>query len=113
MTVVSLWLTIIGMGVITYGLRLGSLLIAERVPLAGGLRLALRFIPVSTLSAIIFLEVFMVDEKLALSPLDNVRIGAALAAVITAHLSKSVLLTIIVGMVMLWVLRFVLSSVAV
>jgi branched-subunit amino acid transport protein len=104
----TLWLVIIGMGVITFGLRLGSLLLAERLPVSDVTRAFMRFIPVAALTAIIFLEVLMPDGKLNLSPLENARLLAAVAAVGVALRFRNALLTIAAGMLSLWVLQLLI-----
>ncbi|MBX3055807.1 MAG: AzlD domain-containing protein [Anaerolineae bacterium] len=97
------WLTIIGMGVITYGIRLAPVLLLERLELSPAVRQALKFVPVAVLSAIILPELIMptggVDVSLA-----NGRLLAGLLAIFVAWRTKNVLWTIVVGMVVLWLL---------
>ncbi len=100
----QLWLAIIGMGVLTYSIRLSLILLADRVQLSGNIRQALRFVPPAVLSAIIAPEMLMPNGVLDVS-LGNGRLLAGLVAIIVAWKTKNVLLTIIVGMLVLWLLQ--------
>lgn len=100
----TLWLTILGMGLLTYAIRLIPILALERLPLPPRLRQALRFVPPAVLSAIIFPELLWPGGVLDLS-LGNDRLIAGLLAIAVAWSSKNVLLTIAVGMLALWGLQ--------
>ncbi len=102
---VGLFLVVIGMGAITYGLRAGSLLLAERLPRSAWLGSFLRFVPVAVLSAIIALEMFIPNNQLNLSPVDNPRVVAGLVAILVAWRTRSMLATFAVGMAVLWILQ--------
>ncbi len=101
----SLFLVVIGMGAITYGLRAGSLLLADRLPRSAWLGSFLRFVPVAVLSAIIALEMFIVDGQLNLSPVANPRLLAGAVAILVAWRTRSMLATFAVGMAVLWILQ--------
>lgn len=105
MTETRLWLVIIGMGAITYGLRAASLLLADRLPRYAWLVSFLRFVPVAVLSAIIALETFTPDGTLNLSPLSNHRLLAATLAILVAWRTRRILWTILVGMAAFWILQ--------
>jgi branched-subunit amino acid transport protein len=68
---------------------------------------ALRYVPPAALAAIVFPALFMPDGGLDVS-MGNTRLLAGLAAALVAWLSKSALLAIGVGMVLLWVLNWLL-----
>ena len=105
----TLWLTIIGMGAITFGLRLAPIALLERFPLNDGLRQALRFVPAAVLSAIILPELVMPGGVVDLS-FTNARLWAGLAAALIAWRSRNVLWTIGGGMVILWTLQYLLAN---
>jgi branched-subunit amino acid transport protein len=105
MTESGLWLVILGMGAITYGLRAGSLLLAERLPHWAWLGSFLRFVPVAVLSAIVALETALPNGTLDLSPLSNYRLLAAALAILVAWRTRRMLPTILVGMATLWILQ--------
>ena len=105
MTETGLFAVVLGMGAITYGLRVGSLLLAKRLPRSAWLASFLRFVPVAVLSAIVALEVFASGGQLDLSLLENHRLQASVLAILVAWRSRSMLLTIAVGMAALWILQ--------
>ena len=100
-----LWLIILGMGLVTFALRLLPIVLLERVEIPLRVRQALRFVPLAVLSAIIFPEVLQPRGALDLSP-GNARLLAGGLAMLVAWRTKNVLLTIAVGMGTLWVLQF-------
>jgi len=102
----NIWLMIIGMGMITYAIRLTPILLLERVGLRAELRQALRFVPAAVLSAIIFPELLMPGGTLDIS-FGNGRLLAGVLAAVVAWRTKNVLVTIGVGMVALWVMQAV------
>lgn len=100
----NLWLVIIGMGIITYGIRLSMIVLLEKVEIPTRLKQALRFVPPAVLSAIIFPELLQPGGRLDVS-LGNERLLAGLLAMVVAWRTKNVLWTIIVGMAALWLLQ--------
>lgn len=104
MNPVPLALTIVGMGLITYAIRLSLFLLPEQVVLPPWLLAALRYVPAAVLSAIILPELLMPAGNLDLS-IGNERLLAGLLAIIVAWRTRNVFLTVTVGMVMLWLLQ--------
>ena len=102
----TLWLTILGMGVITFGLRYSFIALSGRLELPPTLRRALRFVPAAVLSALVLPALVYPSGELFLS-LSNDRLVAGLIALGVAWRSKSILLTLVVGMVALWLLQLV------
>jgi branched-subunit amino acid transport protein len=100
----TLWLILIGAGVVTYATRLSFILLLERVEIPLRVRRALRFVPPAVLSAIIFPELLLRDDGLDVS-LGNVRLMAGVLAALVAWRTKNILLSIAVGMGALWVLQ--------
>ncbi|KAA3657347.1 MAG: AzlD domain-containing protein [Chloroflexi bacterium] len=94
----NIWLIIIGMGIITYLIRLTPILLLERVGMRSELQQALKFVPAAVLSAIIFPELLMPGGTLDIS-LGNERLLAGLLAAVVAWRTKNILVTIGVGMV--------------
>jgi len=105
----ALWLTIIAMGVITYALRLSLIGALGRVTLPPLLVRGLRFVPPAVLMAIIVPELVLPGGQLDLS-LGNVRLLAGVLAAVVAWTSKSVILTVVVGMAALWLLTALLGG---
>jgi branched-subunit amino acid transport protein len=103
----NVWLLLIGMGIVTYAIRLSLIVLIGRVDVPPLIQRALRFVPPAVLSAIIFPELLRPGGTLDLSP-GNVRLLAGVLAAGVAWRTKNVLLTIGVGMVALWVLQVVI-----
>ena len=103
----NIWLVMLFGGVITFGMRFSLIYLFGRFQVPDTMRRALHYVPPAVLSAIIFPELFLQEGHLALS-LDNYRLLAGLAAILIAWSSKNTLITIIVGMVVLFLLQFFL-----
>lgn len=101
MSQLSLLLTIIGMGLITFVIRYSFIGLGERVYLPEGLRRGLSYVPASVLSAIVLPEIFVKQGQLNLA-LSNPYLISALAAIVAAWYTKHVLVTLAVGMLTLW-----------
>lgn len=101
-----LWLVIFGMTLVTFLPRLSVIALLRREALPPGLARALRFVPPAALSAIIFPALVMPDGTPDLSTA-NARLLTGLVAAIVAWRSRNTLLTIGVGMLLLWLLQAV------
>lgn len=100
----AFWLLILGMGLVTYALRLGPLFLLDRLNLPPTLWQALRFVPAAVLAALIAPEVLRPGGALDLS-FGNVRLLAGVLAALVAWRTRNVLFTIAAGMVALWILQ--------
>ncbi len=103
----TLWLIIIGMGVVTYAIRLSPIVLLERVDIPPVVRRALRFVPPAVLSAIILPGLLRPGGTLDIS-LGNARLLAGALAAFVAWRTKNVLLTIGAGMAALWILQILI-----
>lgn len=101
MTGPTLWLTLIGMGLITYAIRLSLIVLLDRIALPERARRALRLAPPAVLAAIIFPELLRPAGAFDISP-GNARLLAGLVAALVAWRTKNALLTIGIGMAALW-----------
>ncbi len=104
----TLWLTVLGMGAITYAIRLVFIALEGRLALPELVRRGLRYVPPAVLSAIIFPELFRPAGSLDLS-LGNVRLLAGLLAAVVAWRTRNVLWTLAAGMAALWLLGALLG----
>jgi len=104
----TLWLTIFAAGLITYATRLSFILLFERIQIPAWLRRALRYVPAAVLSAIILPELVFQDGTLAVTP-TNPRLLAGIVAILIAWRTKNILLTLVSGMVTLWILQAILQ----
>lgn len=101
----NIWLIMLLGGLITFGIRFSLIYLFGKLHIPETMRKALHYVPPAVLSAIIFPELFLRDGKLDIG-LDNYRLLAGLFAVGVAWFSKNTLVTIIAGMIGLFLLQF-------
>ncbi len=101
----NIWLVMLLGGLITFGMRFSFIYAFGRLHVPETMRKALHYVPPAVLSAIVFPELFMRSGELHLA-LENYRLLAGLLAVIVAWVSKNTLITILAGMVALFLLQF-------
>ena len=104
----ALWLMLLVIGCVTYAIRLSCIGLLGQKDMPALLLKALRFVPITVLPAIIVPELLLRNNTLALS-LHNPRWIAGILAAIVAWRTRNVLLTIAVGMIVLWGLEFLLG----
>jgi len=102
----ALALTIVGMGLITYAIRVSLFMLPPGVALPPWLLRALRYVPAAVLSAIIAPELALPGGALDLT-VGNERLVAGLLAILIAWRTRNVLLTVAIGMVALWLLQLI------
>lgn len=105
----NIWLVMLLGGLLTFGIRFSLIyLLAEgRFEVPKMMRRALPYVPPAVFSAIVFPELFLNDGVLHLA-FDNHRLIAGLFAMLVAWFSKNTLITILVGMIALFLLQFFL-----
>ena len=94
-------------GLITFAMRFSLIYLFGRFEIPETIRKALHYVPPAVLSAIIFPELFLRNEALYLS-LENTSLQAGLFAILVAWFSKNTLITIIAGMLALFLLKLFL-----
>ena len=104
----NLWLIILGMGFVTFGIRLVPIVLLGRIEIPLIMQRALRFVPPAVLTAIVVPELLYRDSQIDMS-LTNVRLLAGLIAIVVAWRTKNALITIGVGMIALWVFSAVVQ----
>ena len=100
----TIWIIIVISGILTFGLRLSFIFLFGRVDAPPMLQRALKYVPVAVLPALVLPSLLIRDGTLDAS-LGNERLIAGILAAVVAWRSKSVLLTIVVGMISLWILQ--------
>ena len=100
------WLIIVGMGIVTYAIRLSLIVLLGRLDVPPLVQRALRFVPPAVLSAIILPEVLRPGGALDIS-FGNDRLIAGVLAAVVAWRTRNVFLSIAVGMIALWILSAV------
>ncbi len=103
----NIWLVMLLGGLITFGMRFSLIYLFGRFQVPETMRKALHYVPPAVLSALIFPELFMPNGALHVS-LDNTRLLAGLAAIVVAWFSKNTLITIIAGVIALFLFQFFL-----
>ncbi len=104
----TIWLTILVVGLFTYATRLSFIALFGIKPIPGRLKQALRFVPPAVLTAIIFPELLVSEGVVDLSA-ENFRLIAGSAAVLVAWRTRNVAATIIIGTAVLAALNWLFS----
>lgn len=104
MSTTVLLLAMAACGLATFLIRLSFIAFGHRLPDDPRIAAVLHYVPPAILGALIAPEIFMAGGTLTAAP-DNPRLWAALAALLVARLTRSVLATIAAGMATLWVLQ--------
>lgn len=98
------FLLIMGMAVATMATRIPVLMLLSRARMPERVFRALRYVPVSVLSAIILPFVLLRENELWIAA-DNAPLIASLVAVAVARRTRNLLLTIVLGMAVMLVWR--------
>jgi branched-subunit amino acid transport protein len=104
----SIWITILIAGLLTFATRLSFILLLDRIKVPDWFRRGLRFVPVAVLSAIILPELTNPNGSLFLS-WRNPQLLAGVVAILVAWRTKNVLLTILAGMAALLIVQMFLG----
>lgn len=101
----SFWLTMIAVGILTFGIRLSFIVILDRWQPPDIIQRSLRFVPVAVLTAIIVPELVMPEGRVDIS-IGNLRLLAGIVAILVAWKTKNIVWTIIAGMGVLLGLQY-------
>lgn len=102
-----IFLTLLGMGLVTYLPRLLPIWLLSTRSLPRPVITWLRYVPASVLAALLFPALFTAEGRLNLRA-DNLALLAALPTLLVAWKTRSLFYAVIVGMVTIALLRFVL-----
>jgi branched-subunit amino acid transport protein len=103
----TFWWVMIIAGLATFAIRLSFILLIGERDVAPWARRALRLVPPAVLTAIIVPEMLLPRGNLDLS-LGNERLLAGGLAALVAWRTRNVVLTIVVGILALWLLKAIL-----
>lgn len=103
----NIWLVMLIGGLLTFAIRFSFIYLFGKFHIPETMRRALHYVPPAVLSAIVFPELLLPNGTLNFS-LSNYRLLAGLIAMLVAWWTKNILVTILVGMIALFVLRFLL-----
>ena len=105
---VILWMIIVGIGIGTFALRLSFIEAFTWLgTMPSGSERILRFVPPAVMAALVTPALLVMDGSIAVS-VGNDRLLAGLVATAVAWRTRSVLMTIAVGMGTIWTLSFLL-----
>ena len=107
MTTPELWITVFGMGLVTFATRLSFILTSGQFEMPPLFRRALRYVPPAVLSAIILPELLRPGGAPVDASWHNVRWAAGIIAALVAWRTRNALITILVGMAVLWGLQLI------
>ncbi len=99
----NVWFALLCGGLITFGIRFSLIYLFGKFEIPATLQKALHYVPPAVLSAIIFPELFIQNGELNFQ-FTNIRLLAGVIAIVTAWFSRNTLITIIIGMVALFIL---------
>ena len=103
----NVWLVMLLGGLITFAIRFSFIYLFGKFHIPETVRRALHYVPPAVLSAIVFPELFLNNGALDVSP-HNVRLLSGLVAIVVAWYSKNTLLTIVIGMLALFLFQWLL-----
>lgn len=107
---VNLWIFLILGGLGTYLIRLSFILIFQHIQIPPFMERLLRLVPPAVFSAIVLPELLFRDNAIQLS-FSNLRLVAGILAAIVAIKTRNILLTIASGMIILWIIQFLLPAI--
>ncbi len=100
---------IAGMAVVTFAVRYPVLALLGHVPLPAPVLKAMKYIPPAVLTAIIVPAVLLPDGRTVNLTYTNAYLIAAIVALIVAWRCQNLLLTIVSGIVILWLWRWMIT----
>jgi branched-subunit amino acid transport protein len=100
---VNVWLIMIALAIGTFLIRVSFILLLSNREIHPRVSRALRLVPASVLSALVVPQILTRDHSLLIS-FANPQLLAGVVAAVVAWRTKNVLLTILSGMIVLWVL---------
>ena len=101
----NIWISIIIAGIINYLSRLGSVLLIKPERLNENTKKILSYVPSAVFPAIIFPAVFL-NETNTIVQINDPKIIGFIVSIIIGYLSKSIITTIISGLLSYWLVIF-------
>tara|TARA_Y100000816_G_scaffold125522_1_gene88327 strand:+ start:84 stop:398 length:315 start_codon:yes stop_codon:yes gene_type:complete len=101
----NIWISIIIAGIINYLSRLGSVLLIKPERLNENTKKILSYVPSAVFPAIIFPAVFL-NESNTIVQINDPKIIGFIVSIIIGYLSKSIITTIISGLLSYWLVIF-------
>ena len=101
----SIWISIIVAGIINYFSRLASVLLIKPERLNESTKKILGYVPSAVFPAIIFPAVFL-NETNTIVQINDPKVMGFIVAIIIGYFSKSIITTIIAGLLSYWLVIF-------
>lgn len=105
MTDFNEWLLILGMTLVTFGVRYPVLAVFSRITFPEPVSRALRFVPVAVLTAIVVPALLLTPDNQLNLRVDNAYLVAGMVSIIVAWRTQKLLPTIVIGMTLFVVWR--------
>ena len=102
----NIWVVMLAGGLLTFATRFSFIYIFSHANIPAWLQRGLRYVPTAVLAALITPEIFFPGGQFDLS-LNNTRLLAGMAAALVAWRTRNALLTILVGMAVLFLLQWI------
>lgn len=110
MSDLHIWLAVVLIGIATYGFRYSFIHLFGRIDeVPPAVKRVLRYVPPAVLAALVVPDLVTVRPTVAATLLDE-RLIAGIAAAVVAWRTENVFATIGVGMLVLWLFRFVVFA---
>ena len=103
------WLSIIIAGILTYFTRMTMIALVSRDMLGDRIKAVLAYVPSAVFPAIIFPAIFINDYGTFIE-MNDPKIFGAIVAIIVGYFSRSIIGTIISGLISYWFLIFVIFN---
>ena len=101
----TLWLTIVGMGLVTFAARASFIFLPPHTHIPGVLRRSLKYVASAILPALVVPDVLF-HGAVGAWPFDLQRLAAALIAAVIAWRTRSMVATIAAGMAALYLIQY-------
>ncbi|MFG0216431.1 AzlD domain-containing protein [Brevibacillus porteri] len=105
----DVFLMIVGTAIVTFIPRVLPLMVLSRFQLPEWATRWLSYVPISVMAALVAQEIFKHGDKISFS-MNNVELLAAIPTFFIAIKTRSLLATVLVGIIVVMVLRFLFSS---
>lgn len=99
----NLWLVMLLAGAATFAIRVSFIGAAGRIDAPAWFRRMLRFVPIAALTALVWPDLLIARGQLSLG---EPRLIAGVIAALVAWKTRSVSLTICIGMLLLWLIQW-------
>ena len=109
LTDMKIWILIVGMAIVTYVPRMIPLLMFSKKNLPSWLESWLKYIPVGIFSALVFPDIFIRNQMFSMT-INNIELISSILVFAIAFKTRSLGLSVIVGIISYWVLGEVINT---